>query len=354
MSLLTFEGFDWTQDEGDLIFDENSAWWLFGTASVTELDSSIGRYGGNAFKLYQYTTPNTLCCPIVSGGGPTFTVGFGVRLVEYLSVMPAGTYDWMALRHGDGKDGDVQVRIRYNKTTTKFEVWNDTVKLGETTSTYSDYHVWWYMELTVTVNATTGSYDLYVDDVLEDSDTSVDTQGAAGTDVDFITFHSTGAANRDYFAIDDVYVRDDTTRHGMTTRVSLLRPTADGATTDFVPLSGSNFQNVDDTPSPDDATTTNSSAVAGDIDTFIMEDLPAEITAVHGVRVDTRSTRDIPVPTGIASVVRTASTDYAATAETLNDVWSNRYGLWEDNPNTAGAWTPAAVNGLECGYKHAV
>jgi hypothetical protein len=246
--------------------------------------------------------------------------------------------------------GFSQVQLKFNGVTDKWEVWNNTTKLGESSVTCAVAETWYYIEFTVTINAS-GSYNLYIDDTLVSSETGVDTNETTGTDVDEVWFHGPDSVNEGEHYLDDIYIRDDATRHGANTRVVALAPDGAGNSSGFTPSAGSNYENLDET-SPDDATSYNASTSSGSIDLVTLGDLPAQVTTVYGVEVQTVSTRDVQLPTELAHVVRTNATNYEGAAIAMADVWKRDITLWENNPNTAAAWTPTQVNGLEAGYKH--
>ena len=134
-------------------------------------------------------------------------------------------------------------------------------------------------------------------------------------------------------------------------RVDALRPTAEGNTIAFTPSTGTdNSANVDDA-TPDDDTTYNSSASAGDKDTFVTGDMPATPTSIMGVVVQTQARKDDAGAVTLRHVIRSDGVDYESADLTLGDTYGWHGSVWETDPDTSAAWTESGVNAMETGYK---
>lgn len=152
----------------------------------------------------------------------------------------------------------------------------------------------------------------------------------------------------------DDFVVDNATGEGNWIGNSYIKghaPTGAGATTSWDPSTGSNYACVDEIPgSLTDYVSTN---VSNEVDTYACTDLPGTAGSVKCVQVTHQSFYEgEPTPTKVGCVVRTASTDYAATGVSVGASVSKRIqNLWETNPNTATAWQVSEVNGMEIGIK---
>jgi len=123
-----------------------------------------------------------------------------------------------------------------------------------------------------------------------------------------------------------------------------------GSSTQFTPLSGTNWSNVDETY-PDDDTTYVESATVGQRDLYAMTDLPASVVSVLGVqatptiRKNDAGTRQfanviLRVATPLVGATLTCTSAYAAGLQTM----------FRFDPITGIAPTPAQVNAYEAGY----
>jgi len=216
----------------------------------------------------------------------------------------------------------------------------------------SDGWAWNYVEIDATIDDSTGAVEVCVNGSTVDdlTVTSEDTQPDTTTGVDRFQLNCT--ASQCNFT--DFYVDTDTLNGDCA--VYTLRPSAAGASTDFVPSAGDNYENADDDSSDDDGSY-NSSTDQGDKDTFAFEDLPAlgiasTILAVAEnvtLRKDDASTRQLK------PVIRIGSTDYPhATAAEAISSYAMHQRIWTVNPDDAAAFEDADVNNAEFGYEQSL
>jgi hypothetical protein len=128
-----------------------------------------------------------------------------------------------------------------------------------------------------------------------------------------------------------------------------LSPSGAGNAAQWDPSAGSNYACVDEVPPSDtDYVSTN---INDEIDTYAISDLPS-VVSVKAVQVLARARKEgVSTPQNIALVLRTGSTDYPSEDQALNTTFMGHIKLWEQNPNTAAAWTESGVNGIEAGVK---
>jgi hypothetical protein len=173
-----------------------------------------------------------------------------------------------------------------------------------------------------------------------------------GLDADFDTIYFGGKTISTFYYgyIDDV--RIDNANWIGDTVVLGIAPTGAGATTQWDPSAGANFACVDEVPPSDaDYVSTN---VNDEIDTYALGDLPVSppIQSVKCVQVNARARKEgASTPQKIALVVRAGGTDYPSGDKVLTTSFKGHANLWEQNPNTAAAWTESGVNGIEAGVK---
>jgi len=143
-------------------------------------------------------------------------------------------------------------------------------------------------------------------------------------------------------------------------RVDARYPTAEGASSAWTPLSGSDNALMVDDPGPplytsgvgpDDDTTYNSTLTLAATDTHVVQDAPVPAAALYGVQLCISMKKSDAGTCSVAPVVRHSGTDYPGTAVNPGTAYAyvmTPYGL---NPGTGAAWTEAGFNAAEFGYK---
>jgi hypothetical protein len=213
---------------------------------------------------------------------------------------------------------------------------------------------WNYLEIKVHIDNTNGTWEVHWNESSMGSGTG-DTQNSATATIGAITFcysSETGAGD-DYY--DDIYICDDsgTVNNNFMgdCRVDAIVPDGAGYSTQWTPSAGSNYQCVDETP--ENTSDYVSATVLDSIDSYTMGNLPAGVTGdICGILLSTYAKRaDTGIPTKIKPFVRTNSTDFLGTERELSNVWAAYPEIWEQNPDTAAAWSIAEINALETGVK---
>jgi hypothetical protein len=152
------------------------------------------------------------------------------------------------------------------------------------------------------------------------------------------------------YAIDDVVV-DDAGWIGAT-KIQGQLVTGAGATAQWDPSAGANYQCVDERPYSD--SDFNSTNVTNEVDSFEVGNLTGSIGVIKAVQVHVRCKYEgAPTPSNVQALVRVNGTDYPSGVD-LNPGISfapTKYHIWELNPDDSAAWEEADVNGMEIGYK---
>ena len=207
-----------------------------------------------------------------------------------------------------------------------------------------------HIQIMVTINDTTGSYEVKVDGATVLSGSGVDTKQTTNAWVDSYTLNGLGSFNTDF---DDLYVWDGSgsanTGFPGDVRVLSALPSGAGATTGMTPSTGANYAAVDD------ATPNTSDYVSGDTvsekDTYAFADIVGTGT-VRGALLSAYATKAAEgAARGIKGVCRSGGTEQLSSEVTLGVGW--RYWLqavYENDPATAAAWASvAALNSAEWG-----
>jgi len=209
---------------------------------------------------------------------------------------------------------------------------------------------WHYIELKVVIDAVAGSWELRVDGIESASGSGVDT----GTPASLIEF----AADTTGQFIDDIYIcdGDGTVNNDFIGPVFIegLLPTSDGNSSDWTPSSGTdNYALVDENPSDLDGTDSVSTTTQNAKDTYGYDNLTSSPDQIRGVQVNTDVRKLTVANQDLAHVARSGTTEAEATPITVNDEtdFKTASAVFEQDPDTSAAWTPAGVDAAEFGFK---
>jgi hypothetical protein len=218
-----------------------------------------------------------------------------------------------------------------------------------------------FIEWKVTIHATAGTVDIRVNGVSVLSLTGQNTRNTVNTawnvfqlgwaDAVANTVSSTNR-NIDY---DDLYVLDGTGSVPWNAflgdiRVDPRNMTAAGATTGWTPLSGSNWDNVNDT-APNDDTDYTTTATVGATDTFVAQDAPSPGAAIYGIQHCLSMKKTDAGTCLVAPIVKlSGGSDTPGTDIAPGTTYA--YGLQVAMTKPGGGnWTEADFNNAEFGYK---
>lgn len=214
-----------------------------------------------------------------------------------------------------------------------------------------------YIELDQTVHDSAGAIQIKINGVSVLNLSSIDTRNG-GTGV--ITNYCLGGPYNTILTntsvvgdFDDHYCLDTT---GATNnsflgdvRVQAIYPTGAGNYTQWTPLSGSNYQNVDENPATDD-TDYNYSGTAAQKDSFVFGDVTPTTGTVYGVLVNLVARKDDAGARSLRSLIRLSSTDANATAQTIGSSYANYQFVHETKPGS-GSFSISDINSSEFGYE---
>jgi len=229
------------------------------------------------------------------------------------------------------------------------------VKSGTTLATTSTGLIvpgqWCHMQLSVTINDSTGSFVFKINNVTVASDTNVDTKVSANAYANQIFLWNQNNSVTTKF--DDLYVCDDSGSYCNTLlgdgRMECLNPSGAGNSTNLTPSAGANYECVDESVSDDD--TTYNSAASAVKDTYAMDNLVTTAGTVHVVQAISTVRKDDAGSVTGNNVIRSGGTDYAQASHALADDYEMRTNILERDPNGSIAWTVSSVNALENGWE---
>jgi hypothetical protein len=213
--------------------------------------------------------------------------------------------------------------------------------------------VWYYIEINVLVNNSTGSYEIRLNGANILSDSGVDTQDEA---TDTITRLFLGPLYNEDIQFDDLYVCDGTgSSHNDflgDCKVDTVFPSAAGNYSQWTPSGeASNYLCVDETVPNDDTdyVTTN---ISGEIDTYNFGNLvDYSGETIHAVALNTCKKKDDVGFMSSYPVIRIGASDYSGEITSTYDSYLYQQEIWETNPDDSQAWEEEDINSGEYGIK---
>lgn len=257
-----------------------------------------------------------------------------------------GTVAWVFLESMDGTTRQIGVQINVDRT---ISVLRGTTVLA-TSETALSGDTWYYIELRTVIHNTTGEYELRVNGTAWLTATGANTRSSANNSADGIRIYS---ENFQFGYFDDLYICDGTGSSHNTflgdCKVMALVPSGAGASTQWTPSAGANYECVDDA-TPDSDTTYVSSATAGHKDTYALGDLSGSGT-ILGVQSSYFARKDDAGSRTVKSVVRSgAGAESNGASVSVSDTYVYYIDLHATEPGGA-AWTVAKVNDAQVGVE---
>ena len=213
-----------------------------------------------------------------------------------------------------------------------------------------------YFEFGATIRTgVNGAWEIKRDGVSQGSDTGVNTaeEASDGCDGFKITFDAAGAT----FRCGDIYIVDDqgAIRNDFLGPVKVLpiRPTSDGADSDWNPSTGSDhYALVDDAVGTPDDNSRITSFTPGDVDLFGYGDLslPTGITILGVIvesiaKMESSGTRTLRAKYRNAGDTRSNGASFVASTT----AWAWFAHVWEQDPIAASDWTKTLVDAAQFG-----
>lgn len=327
MALLFMDGFD----AGDYVM-KWTATSVNGTSAVTPYSQGLSLYSASAAGGYVWRRIEASTYVYMG-----FALKFSSADCEIIQVYG----DNASLKHvavATNSDGTVSILVGSTVVATSTSILN--------------WSVWNYIEFSASISDTTGTASLRVHGVEIVSYAGDTKNGGTNDTIDAVRIQR--SVGKPAFYIDDFYVCNDTGAAPYNTflgdtRVYTMTPSAAGNSTQFTPLSGDNYTNVDELPYS--AADYVSSPTSGAVDTYTLTDLPATATTVYGVQHNVIARKGDAGEVSLKPVIRSGGANYSPTATPLvaSDVAISE--LYEQDPATAAAWTVANVNALESGME---
>ncbi len=227
-------------------------------------------------------------------------------------------------------------------------------QVGSTGATNLQLNTWYWLSGKLKIHDTTGIADLYINDVLELSNSNVDTlNGPEEALVVAVGFASHSGVGSSLF-IDGLVVSDDSAGENdyvpVDGRVDCHKPNADGNSSQWSRSTGSlQYATIDDAD-PDGDTTYNSTSTLNARDTVGVENFLNPGATIFWVQVDLISRKDDIGTCQISPVVRIDGVDYVGDAKSPGQVYSKQRQSYDVMPNS-NVWAEDKFNLMQVGYE---
>jgi hypothetical protein len=205
-----------------------------------------------------------------------------------------------------------------------------------------------YMEVEIVRSATVGTITIYVDGVSVLALTGLNT---GGTNYNQILLKGNTTSNTDF---DDLYVNDTNARLSTSAiilpTIYTLRPSADTATLDWTPDTGTaHFSRLNEGQWDGDLSYIISTSPT-DNDVFDMDDLPTSPVSIKALQYLSIS-RGVGGASLVGPTLKSGATTVASIGSGGNTAYTMDRGLTLVDPNTGAAWTESAVNAAQGGVR---
>lgn len=346
MALIDFDGFDFYADDGSDFLSRRSA--LQWTINVPSFSSPGRNNQGTCIFLGQ----RGVIQGAIAASIPSAYLGYGLRIVT-----PTAGLTRFRIMDGNA----IQISIAPNCVSARFDIYRgdvDGTLIGSSANNSISPTAWNYIEAFVTIHPTAGEVILRVNgqEVLHLS--GVNTRSTANSTLDGISpcGSSTGGDGQIAF-YDDLYLANTTTGPGLfpfntfvgDVRVITLNPIGNATSTQWTPLSGSNWQMVDDVHNDGDATY-NSTATAGNEDLFNFHALIGTISEVLAIQIIGAYRKDDASTREVTQQLVSGGTQVPGTTYSIPGSYIHIVDTFVLNPDTSASWTVTTVNALQAGY----
>ena len=330
--------------------------WTFASAGASAGDEgcTIGAFGRNSTNgvrcrngaVSGVSGPATLGVSNTSGATAGLGVGFRIN-----TAVPSTDFVLFSFKRGStplitvtcSATGTLSVR-RGDRTDT-------ILATSVSTVTHSTYY---FAELKVVLNDSTGTYELKIDGATFASGSGADTLVSGAATWDGVTLGSPNVGVNLSIDFDDLHVYDGSGGSnddfmGDHRIVCVVASSGNGGNTDWSPSTGSDHGALVD-ENPANTTDYNRGSSAGQRDTYNFAALGVSGT-VKAVQAVNLLSAEVAGVRSVGAVVRQSSTNYDSTGQSIGSDWLYYKQLHLADPSTSTAWTTSGVDSAEFGVK---
>lgn len=272
----------------------------------------------------------------------TMTLGFAAKASGFHT---AGGSSWVQIQFIDDSLNRV-IHFGYNPDG-RMAAYRGSTLLGTTTNPVITTTGFNYIEIKVYAHQSAGTVEIRLNG--ESGTPELSLSGIDTIEVGTVIegFDLMGMTAAEYIYYDDVYFATDFLGDS---KVDVIRVTGAGNYAQFSPSAGSNYQNVDESPGPDDDTTYNDGDALNEIDAYQMGDLSAGGT-IHALKSQMNIKKTEAGLAKVKHALRINSSDYLGDEKTLTTDYTTETHIWNTNPDDSAAFETADINALELGAK---
>lgn len=285
--------------------------------------------------------------------GSTMIFGIAIyRFNQFVQSDGASGNEYLTFFSG-GVGATKQITVTRDSTGTELQIrsgsYNGSVLA--TTSFSQELQTWYYLELKVVINASTGSVELKIDGNVVASASGVNTDPAGSGSFDYVELTGSSTYHVEYF--DDWYICDGSGSYNTDylgdVNIECLAPTSDGADQDFALSTGTDgYALVDEIPASD------TDYVEGDA---VAERFSVGVTAandgrtIYGVMINQLDINPDVGTMGIKLFANNNASENQSAEFTVGSTEKRRFFVVERDPDSGGAWTYSILNASEFGVE---
>jgi hypothetical protein len=254
----------------------------------------------------------------------------------------------------------VHLKIGFDQTTRQIVVSRGEPGVEIARSAVGDlfsYGVWNSLEVTASIHNSAGTVQMKVNGVEHLNATGLDTRNGGSGYINRVTISSGHGQNGARTYVDDLIIGDATGSPAVApgdARVEYLVPIGVGSKTEFTPLSGTNWGNVEEQNAPNDADY-NTSPETGATDLFAMSNLTGNgiihaIQPIIRVRKDDVGYRKIRPALYKSDGTGNTPRLYGGLDQAVSDSFAYVKEIMTTSPDTGLAWTVDEITDLQYGY----
>lgn len=342
MALLWCDGFDdiATATSQDASMHMAARYTVLGYdgTSASRIYSSTARLNGYSIRSDEATSIVRNDLPITTD---TLIIGFGFQ--TELSTTTWKTF--LSLYDGE----TLGVNFKHMTMIGEIAAYRGATLLGITSGARIREDAWYWVEVKVKCNDTTGTVEIRVGGAPVLTLTGIDTKAGSHT------LHNSVALLLEDHRVDDLYIADTTGSLNNDflggCAVVHLFPTGDAGTNQWTLSAGSDHYALVDEVVQDADTTYVSSATTGQTDMWTYGDLSG-VDSVLGLNVFTVCRNTDNTALSLKSVIDSTGDTVESTALAVWNVeYATIYQISETDPDTSAAWTDTAVNAASFGVK---
>jgi hypothetical protein len=321
--------------------------------SASGIESSSGPYGGRVLRLATNALNGSSRIRKTIGNSNIFSTAFGLKKVlgsvEDRSLTVAGLFN----------AGTEQLSLRFSSGE-KLGLYRGTTLLVEVDHMFARgnwYHIRWKATISNSCPENSNQLQVIGPNVNEivTVPTSTVTRVVAEDSASILELGcvlsatGSGSTNREHH-FSDLYCSNEEAVLLPNLRVHPLRPTANGATMQWTPNTGTAWEATDDL-TPDDDTTKISTDTDGHIALFEHAGLPTPAESVKAVQMAAWAKKDDAFDVNLEPTYRIGVDNFFVGKSAVGNAYAAVHSATSQDPNATDVWTEGVVNAMQIGVR---